>query len=124
MPTLKRDEARQERIAQEIVADAKSGQEQAMGWYCYLEDQLHFPFSAKCIAPRAISPLCKGDEVEILGMAPEEECFCEMFVTTPWENRTLAVPLMQLQAITGDRQTKQAVEDWHYWMHQGYRFSD
>jgi hypothetical protein len=64
-----------------------------------------------------------GDEVEVVGMAPEGECRHEMFVETPWEyKRTLAVPLSQLKVVHGDEVTGQAVEDWHYWVGMGYGF--
>jgi Calcium binding len=56
-----------------------------MGWYYYLDDTLSFPFFSKCITKRAISPLRVGDEVEVIGMAPEEECEHEMFVIMRWE---------------------------------------
>lgn len=92
MPPLKKDPKRDERITMEIIVDANGPEEQAMGWYYYLEDKLRFPFLVKCIADRAISPLRKGDEIEILGMAPESECRHEMFVETRWDKRTLAVP--------------------------------
>ncbi len=118
-----RDEEREERIMMEIVVDAYGPEEQAMGWYNYLEGQLQFPFLAHCIAERAISPLRIGDEVEVVGMAPEEECEHEMFVTMPWERRTLAVPLSQLEAARHvDEQTRQSVEDWQYWVNRGYEF--
>ncbi len=92
-----------------------------MGWYGYLENTLRFPFLAHCIKERAISPLRKGDEVEVVGMAPEEECGHEMFVIIPWEKRTLAVPLSQVEPIAKtDKSTREAVADWHYWVDQGY----
>ena len=75
------------------------------------------------MAERAISPLRSGDEVEVVGMAPAEECEHEMFVETPWERRTLAVPLAQLVAQpveVVDEETRQAVEDWRYWVKRGY----
>jgi hypothetical protein len=115
-----RDDEREERITMEIVVDAYGPEEQALGWYYYLEDKLSFPFLAQCIAVRATSPLRVGDEVEIVGMAPEEECEHEMFVLTPWERGTLAVPLSQLEGIAVDEETQQAIEDWHYWVAQGY----
>jgi hypothetical protein len=65
-----RDEEREQRITMEIVVDAYTPEEQAMGWYYSLEDRLHSPFVARCIAERAISPLRVGDEVEVVGMAP------------------------------------------------------
>jgi len=118
----KQDKKREQRIQQEIVVDAHNAEEQAMGWYYYLEDQLGFPFRAKCIAPRAISPLRKGQEVEVVGLAPAEECEQEMFITVTWEDRSLAVPLAQLKTTQADKTTRQAVEDWHYWVDQGYQF--
>ena len=51
------DEAREQRIQMEIVVDAYDAEEQASGWYNYLDDTLHFPFRARCIAERAISPV-------------------------------------------------------------------
>ena len=122
MPRTKRNKEREKRIHEEIVVDAYGPEEQAMGWHCYLEDHLHFPFRAKCIAQRATSPLHKNQEVEVVAMAPAEECEREMFVSIPWERRTLAVPLSQLEVIQAAQATRQAVEDWHYWVEQGYEF--
>ncbi len=90
-----------------------------MGWYYYLEGALEFAFLAGCTSRRAISPSEVRTEIEVLGMAPEEESQHEMFVTTPWKlwgKDGLAVPLSQLEVIHGDDETKVAVEDWHYWV--------
>lgn len=117
-----RDEEREERIQMEIVVDAYGPEEQALGWYYYLEGALGFPFLARCIAERATSPLAVGDEVEIVDMAPEEECEHDMFVLMRWERRPLAVPLAQLEGVAVDDQTRRAIEDWHYWVARGYEF--
>ena len=110
-------------MAMEIVVDANGPDEQAMGWYSYLEEKLQFPFTAVCKVKRAISPLQLQDEVGVIGMAPEEECEKEMFVTVRWERDGLAVPLSQLTPIHSTaKQTKEAVEDWHYWVQMGYQF--
>jgi hypothetical protein len=90
-----------------------------MGWYVYLEEHLKFPFLAKCIAGRAISPLRVGDEVEITGMAPEAECEHEMFVLTRWDRGELAVPLSQVEGLVVNARTRQAIADWHYWVAHG-----
>ena len=79
MAKAEKDETREERIHMEIVVDAYGPEEQAMGWYAYLDSILQFPFLARCTAKRAISPLRVGDEVEVLGMAPADECEHEMF---------------------------------------------
>jgi hypothetical protein len=114
-----KDEGREERIHMEIIVDAYGPEEQALGWYYYLERTLHFPFTARCIARRATSPLEGEDEVEVVGMPPEEECEHEMFVVIRWRPRELAVPLRQLEGLHVDDATRQAIEDWHYWVNQG-----
>lgn len=121
MAKAKKNAERENRIAMEIIVDAYGPEEQAMGWYYYLEDKLHFPFTATCVAERAISPLHKGDEVDVLGMAPEGECQHEMFVVIRWEKRTLAIPLSQVKPIAKEaKDTREAIADWHYWIDQGY----
>jgi len=115
-----KDEAREERINMEIIVDAYDSEEQAAGWYSYLSDTLQFPFSARCIVRRATSPLEPGEEVEVVGMAPDEESEHDMFVSIRWKRRLLAVPLRQLEGIQVDEETQQAIEDWHYWVNQGY----
>ncbi len=117
----KKNAKREHRITMEIIVDAYGPEEQAMGWYYYLEDKLRFPFLATCTVERAISPLSTGQKVEVVGMAPEGECEHEMFVKIRWQERTLAVPLAQLKPTRQvDEDTRQAVADWHYWVDQGY----
>lgn len=106
----------------EVVVDAYTEQERAIGWYCYLENTLQCPFLAACRARRSISPLHVGDEVQVLGMAPDEECEHEMFVSTRHGKDTLCVPLAQLEVVDSNDATRIAVEDWHYWVEQGYEF--
>jgi hypothetical protein len=119
----RRDETREKRIEMEIVVDAYTEEERAMRWYYYLEDKLHFPFLTHCIHTRATSPLRLGDEVQVVGMAPEDECDREIFVETLCEpDWTLAVALSQLEVTQGDEETKRAVEDWHFWVEMGYEF--
>ena len=122
MAKTKRDPEREHRISMEIVVDAYDRYERAMGWYYYLQDQLQFPFTATCVAKRAISPLKVKDEVQVIGMPAEDECMHEMFVTIRWEKAGLAVPLSQLKPVAADHETMQAVDDWHYWVKMGYEF--
>ena len=115
---------REERITMEIIVDAYGPEEQAMGWYYYLDEMLQFPFTAVCNTRRAISPLLIKDQVDVIRMAPEDECEKEMFVVIRWENDGLAVPLSQLTPTDStEADTLQAVEDWHYWVNMGYRLS-
>jgi Calcium binding len=122
MAKPKRDPVREERIHEEIIVDAYGPEEQAMGWYYYLEDKIHFPFKAKCIASKVISPLQRGESVEVTGLPPEDTCSSDMLVQIRWQGRTMTVPLSQLTAINSDEQTREAISDWHYWLAQGYCF--
>ena len=38
---------REHRIEMEVVVDAYNEEERAMGWYCYLEESLAFPFEGR-----------------------------------------------------------------------------
>lgn len=117
-----KDEEREYRIDNEAIVDAYGPEERSIGWWCYLDDNLHFPFSARCVVRRSTSPLKPGDKVEVVGMAPEGECEHDMFVMIRWKGDKLAVPLMQLEGVKVDEETQQAIEDWRYWVDQGYEF--
>ena len=67
-----------------VVVDAYDSSERAMGWFSHLENEIEFPFSARCATKRAISPLLVGDEVDGTGMAPAGECEAEIFVMIRW----------------------------------------
>src|SRR5688500_1274741 len=116
-----KDSAREDRIIMQIVVDAYGPDERAMGWYCYLAGNLAFPFTARCTARRAISPLKPKDKGRVIAVADGDECLREMFVTVRWEDDVLAVPLSQLRAVDGDEQTREAAEDWRYWVSRGYQ---
>lgn len=122
MKKPRKDPVREDRIHEEAIVDAYGPEEQAMGWYYYLENKLTFPFSATCTAVKITSPLRKGEEVEVLRMAPENACAKDMLVLVRWQGRKLAVPLAQLCAIEPDELTDEAIGDWHYWVAQGYLF--
>jgi hypothetical protein len=119
MKKPRRDPIREDRIENEAIVDARP-EEQAMGWYYYLEGKIRFPFRARCVAASAISPLRKGETVEVLGMAREDACEQDMIVQIRWQGRKMAVPLSQLVAIDPDESTAEAIGDWHYWIAQGY----
>lgn len=87
-----------------------------------MEDNLKFPFPATCVRKRDISPLKIKEKVEVVGLPTESECEREMFVAIVWEGRRFSVPLDQLECVRCDKKTKQAIEDWHYWVKHGYQF--
>ncbi len=112
-----RDEEREARIDNEVMVDAYTEEEQALGWYYYIEKHLHPPFRARCIAASDVSPLREGEEVTVIGMATDY--MQGVFVIIPWDGRTLGVPLAQLTGVDVDDDTAQAIADWHYWLGQG-----
>src|SRR3974390_1899216 len=114
-----RDPVREDRIYNEAIVDARP-EEQAMSWYYYLEGKISFPFQARCVAAKAVSPLRQGETVEVLRMAVEDACEHDMFVQIRCQGRKVAIPLSQLRAIAPDESTKEAISDWHYWVAQGY----
>jgi hypothetical protein len=81
--------------------------------YYYLDDKIRFPFQAKCIAAQIVSPLRKGETVEVQRMAPEDARSADMLVLIRWHGRPLAVPLSQLVAIDPDQSSAEAIGDWH-----------
>ena len=80
MKKSRKDPVREDRIHNEAIADANGPEEQVMGWYYYLDDKIHFPFQAGCIAPKIVSPLRKGETVAVQRMAPKmpapPTCLC------------------------------------------------
>jgi hypothetical protein len=69
-----------------------------------------------------MSPLVIGEEVNVIGAAPPEDCRSEIFVFVTWHNKEIAVPLDQLEPVSGDEDAVQLIEDWLYWRLMGYEF--
>ena len=63
MKKPKKDPIREDRIRNEVIVDAYGPEELTMGWYYYLENRLRFPFEARCIVAKVVSPLSKGETV-------------------------------------------------------------
>lgn len=120
MPNVETDDSREDRIDMEIVVDAYNPEERAMGWYYYLADHLNFPFKAIWISGTS------EEEVEVMGMSPEEYCSQEMFVEALYKEGsvvdTFSVPLSNIEAVDANAETEEAISDWHYWVAQGYEF--
>jgi hypothetical protein len=117
-----KDTAREERIYMEAVVDAHDSEERAMGWYYYLYDKISFPFTAKCIAVNKRTPLELGERITVEKMGGEENCEHDMYVEISWNGKALVVPLFQIEPLSADEDTVEAIGDWHYWKNRGYRF--
>ena len=117
-----KDPIREDRIHNEAIVDAYGPEEKAMSWYYYLENKIRFPFQAKCIVAKLVSPLKKGETVEVRRLAPEDACSADMLVLIRWQDRKMAAPLSQLAPVDPDESTTEAIGDWHYWVARGYLF--
>ena len=100
----------------EIIVDAYTADEQAMGWHIYLEETMEFPFDARCIEEQEVSPLEEGKMVRVVGKPSSEPSLRQQFVTIQWMDREFGVPLSQLEPVEASTATEQAVSDWHYWL--------
>ena len=117
-----KDAVREERIQMEVIVDAYGPEEQAMGWYYYLDDKITFPFAAECTVSNKRTPLNIGERVTVTQMSGEDYCEHDMYVDTSWGEKVLAIPLVLLKPLNVDEDTVEAVDDWHYWKSQGYTF--
>jgi Calcium binding len=79
MSDVETNETREERINNEILVDAEDKEDRAMGWYYYLDECLNFPFNAKW-AKKGRKGTAPEKDVEVLAMAPEDDCLRDMLV--------------------------------------------
>jgi len=100
----------------EIIVDAYTADEQAMGWHIYLDEAMDVPFEACCTKAQEISPLEEGEMVRVVGKPSSEPSPCQQFVTIQWMDREFGVPLSQLGPVDASDASEQAVSDWHYWL--------
>jgi hypothetical protein len=119
MPRPRLDPIREDRIDNEVIVDA-SPEEQATGWYYYLEGRIRFPFTAKCTGATPRCPLRKNETATVVRMAPEDACEHDMLVQIRWRDRKIAVPLSQLEPVGADESTQEAIGDWSYWVGRGH----
>jgi hypothetical protein len=84
--------------------------------------QNNIPFVAECSVANKLTPLTVGEKVTVTQMFGEDYCGHEMYVDISWNEKALAVPLVQLKPVDADDDTTEAVEDWLYWKSRGYSF--
>ena len=72
-----KNNVREDRIAFEAIVDANGPEEQAMGWYYYLDDKMTFPFTV--LGPSTIFAAAWLDE----NAQPTERNSIELFTRGP-----------------------------------------
>ncbi|AFY47624.1 Calcium binding protein from Anabaena CcbP [Nostoc sp. PCC 7524] len=126
MASVERDETRENRIATEIIVDAEDKEDRAMGWYYYLDDTLDFPFMGKWKKKSRKTSTIEEKPVEVLGMAPEDDCLKDMYVEVAYiggkEDDIHSAKLSDIEPIDVDEETQEAIADWMYWLARGYKF--
>lgn len=127
MPSVERDENRENRIETEIIVDTDNDKEErAMGWYYYLDDTLNVPFMAKLKKKSRKTGTIEEKQVEVLGMAPDDDCLKDMYVEVVYpdgkDEDVFSAKLSEIEAIDADDETTEAIADWHYWLARGYKF--
>ncbi len=110
-----KDDERESRIQDEVVVDCYDEYEQAAGWETYLGDKLNFPFKAKRIGEHG------GSQVNVLGMS-EIDSMKGIFVEVELKGEIVDLPVEQIEPIAVDEETREGIEDWHYWIAQGHQF--
>lgn len=111
---------RENRLAS-FLADAPPGSPEAQeAWVAFLERTLRFPFTGQCRFEWEVNHLTQGDIVSVTGLARNEPRVGHVFVRVMNGQRSIPIPLFQLAPFLADPETKQAVEDWHYWVERGY----
>jgi hypothetical protein len=126
MASVERDETREHRIETEIIVDAEDKEDRAMGWYYYLDDMIEFPFMGKWKKKSRKTSTIEEKPVEVLGMAPEDDCLRDMYVDVAYigakEDDIHTAKLSDIEPIDVDEETQEAIADWLYWLGRGYKF--
>ncbi len=77
----------------------------------------------KCIVANLVSPLKKGETIEVRRLAPEDACSTDMLVLDrAGRAGTWRCLWFQLAPLDPDESTAEAIGDWHYWVARGYLF--
>ena len=118
------DAVREQRITYEIVVDCYDEYEVSMGWYCYLDDRLDYPFQAQWSGPEA----SESEIVQVVSMASEDECKTDILVEIERQDDEMTVvdyvPLAEITPLDNQPERTTAIEDWQYWLAQGNRLVD
>ena len=110
------DQARQQRLSNEVFVDAYTEEELAQCWYHYLERKVTFPFEARW-----------GKEtLEIVGMdSASESADAEVQMDALYREGDIediiSVRAADLVPLQTDAATAEAIEDLQYWINSSNR---
>ncbi|MEL6720025.1 MAG: calcium-binding protein [Bacteroidota bacterium] len=106
------DQALQDFIDDEITVDCYDDWEVASAWETCLFDNLNFPFKAKApIKKRGQLPTM--EKVEVVEFAKLGGSIA--YVGVDWNGMIFNVPLLDLEDIEADQESRKYIEAWRYW---------
>jgi Calcium binding len=105
---------REQRIADEILLDATTPQEQISAWYRYLKSRLSFPFVAT-YQDSGLGPLAGGAQIQVIGLARPELCVDSIYVRVMDGQQSIVLPLARLSAREAQAEDADPLADWNYW---------
>lgn len=112
MPKIK-DEEREHRIIYEVIVDAYDDEEQAMGWYYYMAENLVFPIKAKANLPLRGGKI-EQKAVEIVEIDPKGRAI-RLGITEGTSQRVQYISPEMLESIDTSDENLEILNDWLYW---------
>lgn len=113
---------REEKIEEEILEGCYNSEMQMRAWHDYLQVALSFPFFATWKSVKEDIE----DDVKVIDMTNFIYCSQEkdMLVEIVYNNDIQTASLFEMINCDADEKTKEALDDWHYWVNSGNRFED
>jgi len=113
---LTKDEI-QYRIDYEIIVDCYDEIEINMGWFCFFEETLTFPFKATALLKK-LDGSPENKEVKITGLASDEEGFTGQDFNLEMEIGEYLYPIAysKLSNIKGSDENLEAFQIWNFWI--------
>lgn len=109
---------REERIRNEIIVDAYGDEEVISSWYYYLDEMLHFPFTAM-VHTHQSALTSSASKVVMREMADMARCgYWQMWVRgtlSILKDTPLHFFLSDITEIEEDEERVMALQDWNYW---------
>ncbi|NOQ63513.1 MAG: hypothetical protein GQ582_03260 [Methyloprofundus sp.] len=117
------DNNHQYRIDYKILLDCYDAYEQGQAWTLYLLDNINFPFSAEYIGNSKISLTAKQaiNALELVNSEYASDEDLEFFIAlveVEVGDILYEIPLEDLQPLTADKVSRQAIEDWRFYIKQ------
>ena len=108
----------EDRIKNEILANAFHPHDINEKWFAYLRENITFPFVARCIKVVDSLPLALIDVVTVKQFTANS-MKGDICVDVEWQNQIVRFPLSHLDWLDADESTRQALTDWCYWVQNG-----